>query len=252
MHTHGSATTIDPSEVELFGSLAETWWDPNGPMKPLHQLNPTRIRYIRDRIITHHGLDADGGARVLDGMQILDIGCGGGLVCEPLARLGAKVTGADAAAENIRVASAHAAGADLDITYRNMPAEDLRAEGASFDVVLALEIVEHVADVQLFAASIAGLVRPGGLLIMSTLNRTFKAWAMAIVGAEYIMGWLPKGTHHHDKFMRPAELARHVRNAGLMVNDVCGMAYHPWDDGWTLAPRDTDVNYFLSATRPAD
>lgn len=250
MHTDGSASTIDQNEVELFGSLAETWWDADGPMKPLHQLNPTRIRYIRDRILQHHGLAADGSTSALTGIDILDIGCGGGLVCEPLARLGANVTGADAAAENIRVASAHAEAGGLNISYRNMPAEDLKAEGASFDVVLALEIVEHVADVDLFVQSIAGLLRPGGLLIMSTLNRTFKAWAMAIVGAEYIMGWLPKGTHHHDKFLRPAELARHVRNAGLMLDDVCGMAYHPLGDGWVLAPRDTDVNYFLSATRP--
>jgi 2-polyprenyl-6-hydroxyphenyl methylase/3-demethylubiquinone-9 3-methyltransferase len=234
-------STIDPAEVERFARLAETWWDPRGAMKPLHAMNPARIRVIRDALVRRFGRERRDGL-LLDGLAVLDVGCGGGLACEPLARLGAAVTGVDPAAENVGAARAHAEAAGLAIDYRIGTAEALLAGGESFDAVLALEVVEHVADVPLFLGTCAGLVRPGGLLVLSTINRTAKAFGLAIVGAEYVLGWLPRGTHSYDKLVRPEELAGPLRAAGLREIETVGIAYDPFGDRWQTS-RDTDVNY---------
>jgi 2-polyprenyl-6-hydroxyphenyl methylase / 3-demethylubiquinone-9 3-methyltransferase len=246
-HGHGPATA-DAQEIARFSALAETWWDPSGPMAPLHQLNPARLGYIRDRITAHYGRSLQD-PKPLDGLTVLDIGCAGGLLSEPLTRLGAKVTGIDAAAENIEVARRHAEAMRLEIDYRLASPEDLIAGGARFDAVLALEVVEHVADVTAFVCAAAGLVEPGGLLIASTLNRTAKSFALAIVGAEYLLRWVPAGTHDWRKFLKPSELARSLRTAGLTVEDVSGLTYDPLRKGWNVG-RDVDVNYILSASKP--
>lgn len=225
-------STVDPSEIEKFSRIADEWWDPRGKFKPLHDLNPARIEWIRDR--AHPS-----------GKTLLDIGCGGGLVCEPMARLGAKVTGIDASEKNIKVASLHAEQSGLDIDYRCTAAEELLDSGAQFDVVLALEIVEHVADVPAFIAACAGLVKPGGLLIMSTLNRTVKSYAMAIIGAEYVLRLLPRGTHDWNKFLKPHELHRHMSNSGIEVREMTGLVLNPLAWKWETNPKDLDVNYML-------
>lgn len=242
-----AAYSIDPAEIAKFDRLAATWWDPNGPMRPLHRLNPTRLAYVRDRICGHFGRDPQA-RRPMAALAVLDIGCGGGLLAEPLARLGANVTGLDAAAENIRVAKAHASEAGLRIDYREATAEALAEDGRSFDVVLALEVVEHVSDVPGFVATAAGLVKPGGTLILSTLNRTPRAFLEAIVGAEYVLRWLPRGTHDWRRFLRPAELARLVRAQGLAVADIAGMSFNPLRGEWRLGD-DTAVNYLLYARK---
>ncbi|WP_281016770.1 MULTISPECIES: bifunctional 2-polyprenyl-6-hydroxyphenol methylase/3-demethylubiquinol 3-O-methyltransferase UbiG [unclassified Minwuia] len=245
-----TATTVDPEEISRFSAMAETWWDADGPMKPLHQLTPARMRYLKAQIVRHFDCNGQGPAP-LKGLSILDIGCGGGLVAEPMARLGGDVTGVDAAGDNIQAARTHATGLGLQIDYRHDTAEALVEQGAQFDVVLALEIVEHVADVGLFVASVAKLVRPGGLVIFSTLNRTPKAWALAVFGAERVMRWLPVGTHSHAKFVKPSELAAHFRNGGLQLEDLTGLVFSPLT-GWSLDSRDLDVNYFATATRGSD
>jgi len=242
-----AAYNTDRAEVAKFDRLAATWWDPNGPMRPLHRLNPTRLTYVRDRICGHFGRDALA-RRPFAGLAVLDIGCGGGLLAEPLARLGADVTGLDAASENIRVAKAHAAEAGLRIDYRDQAAEALARTGRRFDVVLALEVVEHVPDVPAFIATAAALVQPGGAFIASTLNRTPRAFLEAIVGAEYVLRWLPRGTHDWRRFLRPAELARAVRAGGLAVRDITGMSFRPLSGEWRLG-RDTAVNYLLAASK---
>lgn len=239
--------SVDAREVANFAAIAGEWWRADGKFRPLHRLNPARIGYLRDRLLAHFGLPAEG-RRPLAGLRILDIGCGGGLVAEPLARLGAQVTGIDAAAENVAVAAAHAAEGGLAIDYRCAAAEDLAAAGEQFDAVLTLEIVEHVADVPAFLGAAASLVRPGGLLAASTLNRTVQAFATAIVGAEYIMRWLPPGTHDWRRFLKPHELARAVRAAGLQVTDISGLSYRPLKDEWYVSA-DTTVNYLLTARR---
>jgi 2-polyprenyl-6-hydroxyphenyl methylase/3-demethylubiquinone-9 3-methyltransferase len=241
--------TLDREEVARFASLAGEWWDANGPFKPLHRINPTRLTYIRDRLCGKFGRDPKAGAS-LEGLSVLDIGCGGGLVAEPLARLGANVTGIDPAPENIEAAKAHAKGGRLDITYRDVTAEALAREGSAFDAVLLLEVVEHVPDVPRFLDQVAPLVKPGGVMILSTLNRTLKAYALAIIGAELILRWLPAGTHDWNRFVTPEELARALQHVGLAVRDITGMAYDLLADEWRLAP-DTDVNYLVTATRPA-
>ena len=250
--TQGS--TIDPDEIARFSALAESWWDPSGPMRPLHKLNPIRIGFIRDQLCRHFGTESgdrrDSGAPdCLSGLGILDIGCGAGLACEPLARLGATVTGIDPAEDNIQVATSHAAAGGVTVAYEATTAEALAAEGRIFDVVLALEVVEHVADIPLFIESAASLVRPGGLLIASTINRTPKAFALAIVGAEYVLRWLPRGTHAYDKLVRPSELAVAFRSAGLTPRDETGVTYNPLAGRWSLS-RDTDVNYMMVAGKP--
>ena len=238
---------MDAEEVARFAKLSGEWWDANGPFKPLHRINPTRLTYIRDRLCRKFGRDKKA-AGSLTGLAVLDIGCGGGLVAEPLARLGAEVTGIDPGNENIDAAKAHAGGMGLDIDYRAETAEALAASGAAFDAVLLLEVIEHVPNVPTFLNAVAPLVKPGGVMIVSTLNRTFKAYALAIIGAELILRWLPAGTHQWERFVTPEELGSALRGAGLSVSDVTGMVYHPLGDDWRLSS-DKDVNYFATATR---
>jgi 2-polyprenyl-6-hydroxyphenyl methylase/3-demethylubiquinone-9 3-methyltransferase len=241
------AGSVDRGEVARFSALAEQWWDAEGPLRPLHRLNPVRLGFIRDRAAARFGRDA---ARPLPlaGLSLLDVGCGGGLVAEPMTRLGASVVGIDAAQDNIGVARRHAEDAGLAIDYRHAAAEDLAKEGARFDIVLALEIVEHVADRDLFLEACGTLVAPGGMMVLATLNRTLKAWALAIVGAEYVLGWLPRGTHDWDKFARPHEIAQGLRGSGLKLAEVSGVTYAPFSGEWRLS-RDTDVNYMALALR---
>jgi len=239
----------DEGEVERFDRLGQSWWDENGPMKPLHRINPARLDYIRQMVTRHFARDLRGfGA--LKGLSVLDIGCGGGLLSEPLARMGAGVTGVDPAPNNIAVARAHAVEGGLAIEYVTGLAEDLVAEGRSFDVVMAMEVVEHVPDVAGFVATAATLVRPGGLFLGSTLNRTKRAFALAIVGAEYLLRWLPAGTHRWEKFVTPEEFAAALGDAGLTPAGTRGMVYSPFGDSWRLSD-DTAVNYFIAATKPA-
>ena len=241
-------TTVDPAEIERFSRIAEEWWDPTGKFAPLHQLNPVRIGYIRDRAAAHWQRDALSGSP-LDGLDLLDIGCGGGLLSEPMTRLGARVTGIDAAPRNIATASLHADGQGLAIDYRATTAEALAGDGRQFDIVLALEIVEHVADVELFLQCCGTLVKPGGLLFLSTLNRTAKAWALAIAGAEYMLRWLPRGTHDWKKFLKPSEVVRGLRGGGVEAQDIVGVVYSPLRRAWSLSKGDLDVNYMLYGTK---
>jgi 2-polyprenyl-6-hydroxyphenyl methylase/3-demethylubiquinone-9 3-methyltransferase len=244
----GQGGTVDPREVEKFARMAAEWWDPNGPMKPLHALNPTRLGFIRDHLVAHYGRDPFS-LEPLAGLRVLDIGCGAGLVCEPLARMGAAVTGLDAAEESLAAARLHAEEGGLDIDYRHATAEAMAAQGRTFDAVLALEIVEHVADVDGFLAACADLVKPGGVMILSTLNRTPKSFLMAIVGAEYVMRWLPRGTHDWRRFLKPSEVTRKLRERGLVVEDAAGLAFNPVAETWRLAKHDLDVNYLLYAVK---
>ncbi|HEX2890513.1 bifunctional 2-polyprenyl-6-hydroxyphenol methylase/3-demethylubiquinol 3-O-methyltransferase UbiG [Vineibacter terrae] len=245
-----NATTVDPAEVERFARIAEEWWDADGKFAPLHRLNPARIGFVRDRVAAHFNRDPLKPAP-LAGLRLLDIGCGGGLVCEPMRRLGADVVGIDAAEQNVAVARLHAERMGLTIDYRADAAERLSAAGDAFDVVLALEVVEHVADPDLFLRCCADLVKPGGVLVLSTLNRTAKAFALGIVGAEYVLGWLPRGTHDWRKFLKPSMLARPLRAAGLTVEALAGLAYSPVTGRWRIDPDDLDVNYLMVATKAA-
>jgi len=243
------ATTINDDEVQKFGALAEEWWNPNGKFKPIHKFNPVRLAYIRDRVVSH--FKRDGSARrPFEGLRILDIGCGGGLLSEPMARLGAKVTGADAAERNIAVARIHAAQSELEIDYRATTAEALAEAGERFDIVLNMEVVEHVDNVPLYMKSCADLVAPGGLMFTATLNRTARAFALAIVGAEYVLGWLPRGTHSWDKFLTPDEISALVGRNGLRVSDKTGVVYNPLADAWRLST-DMGVNYMVLAEKQA-
>ncbi len=248
----GTATpegsTIDGAEVEKFGRMAATWWDESGTSGPLHRLNPVRMGYIRRQVETHLSLEEVSHLKPFAGLAMADIGCGGGIVCEPLARLGASVTGVDASLDAIEVAKVHAVEAGLQINYRAGTSDQLAATGARFDVVLALEVVEHVADVPAFIASLKALLKPNGLLIMSTPNRTAKSFAAVIVGAEYVMRWLPRGTHDWRRFLRPSELARELRANGLAVQDVSGIVYDPVKREFSLSGVDVAVNYLMSAT----
>jgi len=244
-------TSVDPEEVASFGAQAHAWWDENGPFKPLHKLSPLRLQYIRTQLCTHFDRDT-ASLDALSGLNILDIGCGGGLVTEPLARAGATVTGIDAAAENIAIAAEHAAASDLNktqLSYQHITAEDLLKTGKKrYDAVLALEIVEHVADLPFFVETATKLVKPGGVIIFSTLNRTLRSLALGIVAAEYILRWVPRGTHQWKKFVRPSELAKYLRIEGFTAADVTGVTYSPLEDRFALNPRDIAVNYFLTAT----
>jgi len=243
-----TAASIDSEEIAKFAAMAEAWWDPEGKFRPLHRVNPVRLGFIRDRLCARFDRDplSDG---PLAGLKLLDVGCGGGLLSEPLARLGAEVTGLDAAEKNIRIAALHAAESGLPIDYRHGSVEALAQGGERFDAVLNMEVVEHVADVESFIAASATLVKPGGVMILSTLNRTPKAFLLAIVGAEYLLRWLPRGTHDWRRFLRPSELARTLRHAGLDIAEMAGIAYNPLTDTWRLAPRDLDVNYMLVAVK---
>ena len=243
-----ASPSIDAEEVERFSALAEDWWNPKGSMAPLHRINPARLGFLRQTLTAHFDRDARD-LRPFQGLRILDIGCGGGLISEPLARLGAAITGIDAAEANIAVARAHAHGADLEIDYRQASAEELSAAGERFDAVLALEVVEHVADLDVFLEAAAALVRPGGAFIGSTLNRTPKSLLFAIVGAEYVLGWLPRGTHRWDRFLKPSELAAALRRHGLQVREIRGLVYDLLAAEWHLG-RDLGVNYLAFAARP--
>ena len=247
MEPEQAAGSVDQDEVARFSRLAAQWWDTRGPMAALHKFNPLRLAYIRDRAAEHFGRDP---ARLdsLAGLRVLDIGCGGGILSEPLARLGAGVVGADPSESNIAVAKHHAERAGLSVDYRAVAAEVLAQSGETFDVVLAMEVVEHVADLGLFIGLAAGMVAPGGLLLVATLNRTAKSFALAIVGAEYILRWLPRGTHRWEKFVTPNELEMAIEQSGLQVVDEIGVVYNLFADRWQLSA-DTDVNYMMVAER---
>lgn len=243
----GRKSSVDASEIEKFAQQAEQWWDPEGNFRPLHRLNPARLAFIRDQLSAHYGFS--GGVKPLKGLKLLDVGCGGGLLAEPLARMGAEVTAIDAAEESVAAAKLHAEAMGLAIDYRAMTAEALLEEGASFDAVLSLEVVEHVADVPGFLETLCGLVKPGGALILSTLNRTPKSFALAIVGAEYLLRWVPRGTHDWRRFLKPSELARSLRPQGFETSALSGLVYNPLTDTWRTDDRDLDVNYLMMAVR---
>jgi 2-polyprenyl-6-hydroxyphenyl methylase/3-demethylubiquinone-9 3-methyltransferase len=242
-------STIDAAEVERFGALAAEWWNPNGKFRPLHKFNPVRLAYIRDQVAARFGRDPRA-ARPFEGLRFLDIGCGGGLLCEPMARLGAEVVGADAAATNIEVARLHAAESGVNVDYRATTAEALADAGEKFDVVLNMEVVEHVADIDLFVSKCAEMVKPGGIMFVATINRTLKALGLAIIGAEYVLRWLPRGTHQFGKLVRPEELEAALTGAGLTVIDRTGVVYSPFADRWHQS-RDMDVNYMMLAEKAA-
>ena len=241
-------STIDPAEVAKFEAMAAEWGDPNGKFKPLHLMNPCRLDYITTQIAAEFDRNL-AGPHPLAGLRILDIGCGGGLLSEPMARLGADVVGADAAARNIPVAQVHAEQSGLKIDYRITTAEDMAAAGEQFDVVLNMEVVEHVADPLAYLTACRQLLKPGGLMLCSTLNRNPKSFMMAIVGAEWVMRWLPKGTHDWAKFITPAELYDLIRKAGLDPVDKKGMVFNPVSWRWSLSDRDLSVNYVTASIK---
>jgi 2-polyprenyl-6-hydroxyphenyl methylase/3-demethylubiquinone-9 3-methyltransferase len=238
-----SDTTINDDEVEKFGRMAEEWWDPKGKFRPIHKFNPVRLAYIRDKAVSHFGKDGTN-IRPLSGLRVLDIGCGGGLLSEPMARLGADVVGGDAAARNIAIAKLHAQQSGLSIDFRATTAEALAAGGEQFDIVLNMEVVEHVDNVPLYMKSCANLVAPGGLMFVATINRTARALALAIFGAEYVLRWLPRGTHTYEKFLTPDEIRALLNRNALRVADQTGVVYNPLRDSWQLS-RDMGVNYMV-------
>lgn len=248
--TMTETTTIDVAEIAKFQAMAAEWWDPEGKFKPLHMLNPCRLDYITSQIAAEFGRDTQG-SLPFKGLRILDIGCGGGLLSEPMARLGADVVGADAAQRNIPVAKIHAEDQGLKIDYRHTTAEALAAAGERFDVVLNMEVVEHVSDPLAYLTACRELLRPGGLMVCSTINRNPKSFAMAIVGAEYVMRWLPKGTHDWAKFITPDELYAMLGNAGFNPVDRTGFVFNPLSWQWRLSDRDLSVNYVTTSLRPA-
>lgn len=239
-------SSVDPKEIHHFSATADRWWDENGPFAPLHKLNPVRLGFLKQQICHHYGRNFKD-LRALEDLRVLDIGCGGGLVCEPLARMGAETTGIDADGKAIHVAVNHAKKSGLKIRYQNTSAETIKAQ---YDVVLALEIIEHVADPAAFVKTCAGLVKPGGLLIFSTLNRTAKSFALGIVTAEYVLGWVPKGTHSWKKFLKPSELGRFCRQAGVQMDTLHGLVLNPATGQFQISQTDIDVNYFLVAKKP--
>lgn len=240
--------TVDAAEIAKFRAMAEEWWDPKGKFKPLHKFNPVRVGFIRDRLAALAGRDPLG-PEPLKGLKLLDIGCGGGLLCEPMARLGARVTGIDATERSVEIARLHAEDQGLAIDYRFTTAEAVLTGGERFDAVLNMEVVEHVADPDVFLKTSANLVRPGGLMVLATMNRTLKAYALAILGAEYVLRWLPRGTHDWKKFLKPSEIAAPLRAAGMGVEELTGVAYDPIGDSWSLKPDDVAVNYMLVARK---
>lgn len=246
--SEAAKTTIDQSEVDRFSAMAAEWWDPTGKFRPLHKFNPVRIAYIRDKVTEHFGRDPKS-HRPFEGLRLLDIGCGGGLLSEPMARMGANVLGADASEKNIGIAKAHAEQSGVVVDYRAVTAEALAADDEKFDIVLNMEVVEHVSDVPFFIETCATMVKPGGLMFVATINRTFKAAALAIVAAENILRWLPRGTHQYEKLVRPEEIEGPLNSAGMQVIARTGVFFNPLQNQWNLS-RDMDVNYMLLATRP--
>lgn len=238
--------TASSDEVARFTAMAEAWWDPYGKFKPLHKFNPVRLTFMRRQLAAHFGRDPEA-ARPFEGLTLLDVGCGGGLLSEPLARMGFTVTGVDAGDKNVAVAKIHAAQSGVDVTYVHGGPEDL--PDASFDVVIAMEVIEHVPDPAYFIATAARCLKPGGAFMGATLNRTTKSYALAVMGAEYILRWLPRGTHDWRKFVKPSEFATFLRSAGVELRDVKGMAYAAFKDEWHETD-DIDVNYMLYAAKP--
>jgi len=239
-----SGGTVDPAEIAKFSKLSETWWDPKGKMAPLHKINPLRLGYIRDAACRKFERNVKS-LNCLSGLRVLDIGCGAGLLCEPFTRLGAQVIGVDASASNIAVAKLHADKGHLSIDYRCTTVEEMDVR-ERFDIVLAMEEVEHVVDVGLFLGRCASMLKPGGIMVVSTLNRNWKSFALAIVGAEYVLRWLPRGTHQWDKFVTPDELARHLADNKLTITDQAGVVYNPFADKWSISA-DMNVNYMVVA-----
>ena len=245
-----TGSTVDAAEIAKFERMAAEWWDPEGKFKPLWMLQPCRLDYVIGQIAAEFDRDPRA-ERPFAGLRLLDIGCGGGLLCEPMARLGAEVVGADAAARNIPVARLHAEQSGLEIDYRHATAEELAAAGETFDAILNMEVIEHVADPAAFLAACRALLKPGGLMICSTINRNPKSFAMAIVGAEWVMRWLPKGTHDWRKFITPDELFALLRGAGLEPVDRKGFVFNPVAWSWRISDRDLSVNYVTASRRPA-
>ncbi|HVH81256.1 MAG TPA: bifunctional 2-polyprenyl-6-hydroxyphenol methylase/3-demethylubiquinol 3-O-methyltransferase UbiG [Stellaceae bacterium] len=241
-------STIDAAEISRFAAHAAGWWDPEGSFQPLHRLNPTRLRFIRDELLAHFKRDPSSLAP-FTGLTLCDIGCGGGLISEPMARMGFAVTGIDADGEAVAIARSHAATSGLDIDYRPETGESLAAAGAQFDVVLALELIEHVADPDALLAACATLVKPGGAFIGATLNRTPQAYALAVIGAEYVMRWLPRGTHDWRRFLRPSEFVLGLRRVGLRPTRIKGVRYQLTSGAWSLSD-DLSVNYMVMAAKP--
>lgn len=248
--TDAARTTIDQSEVDRFSALAAEWWNPHGKFKPLHKFNPVRLGYIRDRAAETFGRDPKA-PRPLEGLRLLDIGCGGGLLSEPMARMGADVVGADASEKNIRIAETHAAGSGVTVDYRAVTAEALAEAGETFDIVLNMEVVEHVSDVEFFLSTCASMVRPGGMMVVATINRTMKAAALAIFAAENVLRWLPRGTHQYEKLVRPEEIEKPLAASGLTITERTGVFFSPFTNQWNLS-RDMDVNYMMIAKRTRD
>src|SRR5580704_7117537 len=240
----GPGSTVDPAEIDKFSKLSAEWWDPKGKMAPLHRINPLRLAYIRDSACRKFERNAKS-LNCLNGLRMLDIGCGAGLLCEPFTRLGADVIGIDPSATNIAAARLHAEKGHLSIDYRNTTLEDMDAR-ERFDIVLAMEVVEHVTDVGAFLGRCAAMLKPGGMMVASTLNRNLKSFALAIVGAEYVLRWLPRGTHQWSKFVTPDELTRHLLDNRLVVTEQSGVVYNPFADKWGLSA-DMDVNYMVVA-----
>lgn len=241
-------TSIDHAEIAQFSAHAEDWWNPEGALRPLHRLNPIRLQYIRDAVCGHFKLSEDK-RDVLKELSVLDIGCGGGLLCEPMARLKGDVTGLDASSAAIKTAKAHAKQSGLTIDYRSGSVEEFCRSGKKYDVITALEILEHVADISLFLKSAAKLLKPNGLIILSTVNRTPKSFLLGIVAAEYILKWVPRGTHNWRKFLRPSELAAHLGSAGLSVADITGVTFDPLNNNFHLRHGKVDVNYIMTAVK---
>ncbi|MGB3866608.1 MAG: bifunctional 2-polyprenyl-6-hydroxyphenol methylase/3-demethylubiquinol 3-O-methyltransferase UbiG [Xanthobacteraceae bacterium] len=239
-----SGSSVDPAEIEKFSRLSAEWWDPRGKMAPLHKINPLRLAFIRDAACRKFDRNVRS-LNCLSDLRVLDIGCGAGLLCEPLARLGAQVIGVDPSESNIAAARLHADKSHVSIDYRCTTLEDMDPR-ERFDIVLAMEVVEHVVDVGAFLARCASVLKPGGLMVVSTLNRTWKSFALAIVGAEYVLRWLPRGTHQWDKFVTPEELAHHLEKCGLGITEQAGVVYSPFADRWSTSS-DTDVNYMVVA-----
>lgn len=241
-------TTVDPDEVARFSAMAAEWWNPRGKFGVLHKFNPIRLNYIKTHICHIFKRDIlDPNA--LKGLRLLDIGCGGGLLCEPMARLGADVVGVDPSLTNIKTAALHASEQKLPIDYRTTTAEDLAETNETFDIVLNMEVVEHVADMPLFVQTCASMVRPGGIMMIATINRTLKAWGMAIIGAEYILGWLPRGTHAYEKLIRPDELKKALVPTGMNIIDKTGVVFDPLHGSWKIS-QDMNVNYMIATQKP--